>query len=167
MLIRTAHAEDVAALADFARWTYARAFGDSMSAGDLEHHLTHRLSDTYFSDTMREDTFLVAIDPALVGYAQIGAADVEGAAPGDEQLRRLYVHPERQNGGIGTALMKAALAHPRLGGARGIYLDVWEKNSGARRLYERFGFRVVGEHPFVTASGAVSGSDLLMLRRPS
>lgn len=164
MIIRPAAVSDVEALAHFARWTYARAFGESMAAADLEHHLAHRLSDAYFAQALREDTVLLALETELAGFAQIGPARVAGAAPGDEQLRRLYVHPDRQRGGLGTRLLHATLAHPRLKNARYLYLDVWEQNHGARRLYERFGFAVVGTVPFVTPSGAVTGSDLLMKR---
>ena len=135
-----------------------------MAAADLEHHLAHRLSDAYFAQAFEEDAILLACDPDLVGFAQIGAADVDGAALGDAMLRRLYVHPARQNAGIGSRLLHRVLAHPRLARAGHLYLDVWGENHGARRLYERFGFVVVGTVPFVTPSGAVTGQDLLMRR---
>jgi ribosomal protein S18 acetylase RimI-like enzyme len=163
--IREARAEDIHPLAAFARLTYARAFGESLAAGDLEHHLAHRLSDAYFAQAFKEDAILLACDPDLIGFAQIGAAEVDGAAPGDAMLRRLFVHPARQSAGVGSLLMRAVLAHPRLEGARCLYLDVWGENHGALRLYERFGFTVVGTVPFVTPSGKVIGEDLLM-RRP-
>ena len=165
MIIREAQAADLLGLAYFARWTYARAFGASFASADLEHHLAKRLSDTYFTQAHRDDTFLLALDTDLIGFAQIGEAHVEGGEPGDMQLRRLYVHPDRQNSGIGGRLMHATLAHPRLKNARRLYLDVWEENDGARRLYERHGFKVVGTVPFVTPSGVVTGHDLLMLRQ--
>ncbi len=164
IMLREAGSDDVPALAAFARLTYAAAFGASFEPGDLEHHLTQRLSDAYFAQALQGDTILLAFDGGLIGFAQIGAAHVEGGRPGDAQLRRLYVHPGHQGRGIGTALMNAALALPRLATAARLYLDVWEKNEGARRLYERFGFTVVGTVPFVTPSGAVTGHDLLMMR---
>ncbi len=164
MIVRPAATGDIAELAAFARFTYARAFGASMDAADLEHHLAHRLSDAYFARAFAADDILLACDPDLVGFAQLGATDAEGAAPGDVQLRRLYVDPARQNAGIGSLLMRAVLAHPRLAKARHVFLDVWGENTGALRLYERFGFVVVGTVPFVTPSGAVIGHDLLMRR---
>jgi len=165
MFVRPAGAEDVPELAQFARLTYAQAFGASMSAGDLDHHLNRRLSDAYFTQALREDVVLLACDSELVGFAQLGPAHGNGAAPRDEQLRRLYVHPSRQNAGIGSMLLRTVLAHPRLQGAAHLCLDVWGENRGALRLYERFGFVVAGTVPFVTPSGTVIGHDLLM-RRP-
>ena len=164
IIVREAGAPDIAVLAAFARLTYAMAFGASFAPGDLEQHLTQRLCDAYFAQASRDDTFLLAMEPDLVGFAQIGQAQVEGGESGDMQLRRLYVHPDRQNGGIGSMLMNTVLAHPRLKNARRLYLDVWEKNDAARRLYERFGFSVAGTVPFVSPSGIVTGHDLLMLR---
>ncbi|MBS0470504.1 MAG: GNAT family N-acetyltransferase [Proteobacteria bacterium] len=165
MIFRDAIAADIPILADFARRTYAAAFGDSMAASDLEHHLTHRLGDTYFAEALRRDVFPLALEGGLAGYAQFGRADVEGAQPGDMQLRRLYVDPGRQNSGIGSILMRRALA--RMAEAPRIFLDVWDRNTGAVKLYERFGFRAVGTVPFVTPSGEVTGHDLLMMLIPS
>jgi ribosomal protein S18 acetylase RimI-like enzyme len=167
MRIRPAQFADIAVLAEFARWTYARAFGDSMAADDLAHHLEHRLSAAYFAEALRNDAILLVLEDALTGFVQLGPANVEDDRPGDMQLRRLYVHPERKGKGIGSQLLRAALAHPAMQYAPRIFLDVWDRNEGARRLYERFGFRVVGTVPFVTPSGEVTGQDLLMMLIPS
>ena len=59
--------------------------------------------------------------------------------------------------------MDAAFAQERFAKARNIYLDVWDENMRARGLYERYGFRVVGQREFV-ANGRVLGSDLVMVR---
>lgn len=161
MQIREAQAADVPTLADFARFTYARAFGHSFAPADLEHHLTQRLSEAYFAQALTTDTILLAYDPALIGFAQIGPYD---EAPADAQLRRLYVHPDRQSTGIGSTLMHAAFELPNVKAAEHIYLDVWDQNESARRLYERHGFKVIGKLPFTTPTGTVIGHDLLMMR---
>jgi ribosomal protein S18 acetylase RimI-like enzyme len=54
-------------------------------------------------------------------------------------LERLYVDPEAQNRGVGGALLKKAKElRPD-----GFVLWVFQKNEGARRFYERHGFRLV------------------------
>jgi GNAT superfamily N-acetyltransferase len=56
-----------------------------------------------------------------------------------EVLERLYVEPDEQNRGVGTALLDQAKAlRPD-----GLSLWVFQKNEGARRFYERHGFRLV------------------------
>jgi GNAT superfamily N-acetyltransferase len=54
-------------------------------------------------------------------------------------LERIYVEPGEQNRGVGAALLdKAKELRPQ-----GLHLWVFQKNVGARRLYERHGFRLV------------------------
>jgi diamine N-acetyltransferase len=168
MIIRAAETGDIAALAELARRTFSEAFGHSLSASDLAFHLQNNLSDAYFRAATSVDVFLVAeIDTSLIGYAQSGAVEIPAPdrSPGDQELRRLYVEPAFQGRGIGRQLLDAILAHPRLKAAANVFLDVWEQNDGARRLYERYGFAVVGAHTFAVASGAASTRDLIMVRR--
>ena len=166
-LIRPAEQRDVTMLAALARETYSRAFGHSFSTQDLATQLETKFSESYFAQTLGRDTILLAEENGhLVGYGQFGTVSIAVAAATtqDGELQRLYVHPNSQRQGIGRALIEAALAHPRLAGAETIYLDVWDQNPGAQRLYESFGFKVVGKNPFVIDSRAV-GYDLLMARR--
>ena len=63
-----------------------------------------------------------------------------------------YVHflgvtARYRGNGIGTCLMKAAESRAREAGVARFRLDVEGRNSGARRLYERFGLRVVSRYP--------------------
>lgn len=53
-------------------------------------------------------------------------------------LDHLYVAPELQSQGIGTALLQAAQAS-----AARLRLHVFERNGGAQRFYLRHGFAVV------------------------
>jgi GNAT superfamily N-acetyltransferase len=56
-----------------------------------------------------------------------------------ETLEKLYVDPPDQGRGVGTVLLhKAKELRPG-----GLYLWVFQKNDGARRFYERHGFRLV------------------------
>jgi ribosomal protein S18 acetylase RimI-like enzyme len=90
-----------------------------------------------------------------VGYAQFGDVDIAEAeaCPRDGELHRLYVEPSLQGRGIGGALLAAALSHPRLAGAARIFLQVWDRNERAVRLYERVGFRRVGTTTFTIGAG--------------
>jgi GNAT superfamily N-acetyltransferase len=81
-----------------------------------------------------------------------------------ENSNASYVLSDYQHCGIGSRLMSAALTHPAMDGVQRLYLDVWEKNSDAIRLYERFGFRVVGSRRFEVASGEETNLDLIMMR---
>jgi ribosomal protein S18 acetylase RimI-like enzyme len=137
---------------------------------DLAAHLDGNLSDGYFRQAMAEDVFLLAeTEGRLIGFVQFGPLRiaVPEAFPKDQELRRVYVQAEFQNRGIGQRLLDAALDHPKLRAAANIYLDVWEQNLGARRLYERYGFAIIGAHGLATASGTAADRDLIMVRAMS
>ena len=162
--IRTGGAADVPALAELASRTWADAFGDSVSKEDLAAELEQKRSSAYFEGALHADTILVAeSNGELIGYVQFG--DVDAAAPerrpDDQILHRLYVATEQQGRGVGRRLMEAALRHPRLATAGRVYLQVWEVNDRAIRLYESLGFRTVGKTTFTIGAGHVT-EDLVM-----
>ena len=167
-MIRCATASDVQALSELAITTYAAAFGHSMAASDLAAHLENQLAPRHIEWMITHDTLLVAeINGQMIGFIHFGKLVhvAHSVAVNDQEVRRLYVAAAFQNQGIGTLLLQTALEHPHLRDADRIFLDVWAQNRGAQRLYERFGFVVVGERPFVVESGAETSCDLIMLRR--
>jgi ribosomal protein S18 acetylase RimI-like enzyme len=84
-----------------------------------------RLGRIFFE---REEIWVAVRDGRVVGYLGLGERTVEA----------LYVAPDEQNAGVGKALLDHA---KRL---RPEYLDLWvfQANEGARRFYERHGFRL-------------------------
>lgn len=168
--IRKAEAADVGSLAELARRTYAEAFGHSLLPSDLAAHLKSKLSDACFEKYLMDDTFLLAeVDARLVGFLQVGAARPDPlygpTSPSDAELRRVYVLSNYQNRGIGRRLIDTALTETDAKTVRSIFLDVWEENSGARRLYESYGFTAIGKRLFRVESGAKTGFDVIMVRR--
>jgi diamine N-acetyltransferase len=165
LTLRAAQPHDAEQLSAFAMRCYAEAFGHSFAPEDLAAHLAQQLAPRRVTRMIEEDLVILAeVDRRLVGFVQCGAFHDPLAQPGDQELRRLYVHPEFQNRGYGSALVEAALRHPQLCSAKRIYLDVWEHNQGAQRFYRRYGFVVVGSRAFEVESGAATSRDLIMVR---
>ena len=75
------------------------------------------------------EVWVAELEDAIVGFAALH----------DDLLGHLYVHPATQNHGIGTALLE----HAKGLRPEGLRLYVFQQNGGARRLYERHGFRVL------------------------
>jgi ribosomal protein S18 acetylase RimI-like enzyme len=71
---------------------------------------------------------------------------------GAAYLRLLLVTPAHQGRGLGEALLRAAEARARAA-ANEMVLLVTADNLGARRFYERAGYRHVGDLPSFTAPG--------------
>jgi GNAT superfamily N-acetyltransferase len=76
-----------------------------------------------------------------------GAVAVDGRKARQEgaRLRWFIVAPEYQERGIGTLLLKEAVAFCRRAGHRRLYLWTFEGLDAARALYEREGFQLCKE----------------------
>jgi ribosomal-protein-alanine N-acetyltransferase len=77
-------------------------------------------------------------DDELLGFSVMWFAADEG------ELGDIAVVPERRGEGIGNRLLLESVSVAASRGARSLYLEVRESNHGARRLYEKAGFSVVG-----------------------
>jgi GNAT superfamily N-acetyltransferase len=77
----------------------------------------------------RGPIFLAEENGAVVGFSGVHGWE----------LTHLYVDPPAQSLGVGSAL----LAHAKTESPEGLSLWVFQRNNGARRFYERHGFRLV------------------------
>src|SRR5688572_25238021 len=80
-----------------------------------------------------QEVWVAEADGVVAGFTALGTRE------GVEFMEHLYVAPEHQRRGIGTALMEKAKARR----PTGFRLWVFQRNAGARDFYERHGFRVV------------------------
>ena len=62
----------------------------------------------------------------------------------EAEILTVAVMPAARRGGLGAALMRAAMAECRARGADKMFLEVAETNAPARALYARLGFARVG-----------------------
>jgi ribosomal protein S18 acetylase RimI-like enzyme len=63
----------------------------------------------------------------------------------DYYLSNVAVDPQFRGQGIGTYILENAFKDAEKRGCKRVLLDVTLNNEGARRLYERFGFKVYGK----------------------
>ena len=99
-------------------------------------------SEGVFRDELgRSDrVYIVAAvdDDAIVGFAGLMLIDA------DAHVTTLAVRPRDRLAGLGTQLMLALISSGLELGARNLTLEVRATNSGAQRLYEKFGMAAVG-----------------------
>lgn len=147
VITRKAQRADIKSISELSIRTYIDAFGHTFTPEELKKRLEIRSVD-FYSKVFDKDTILLAEeDGQIVGYIQYGdvTLKMEGMTKKDQELQRLYVLASHQGKGIGKSLINAAMKDPRLKKASKIYLDVWEENRGAQKLYKSYGFEEIGK----------------------
>jgi ribosomal protein S18 acetylase RimI-like enzyme len=125
-----------------------RAFNPQQLLSELNNPLT----EFYF--IISEDT--------IAGYLKINRSGAQSDVHDEDSLEieRIYIDGEFQGHGLGALLISKAYERARAMGLKYIWLGVWEKNTGAKRFYERYGFIQFGSHAF--RMGDEEQTDLLM-----
>ena len=152
--IRRAVVADAAIVADIAARTFVETFGDLYPPEDLAFFLKDSYSvekQTVILSHPDYAIFLLERDGVVVGHAAAGPCGLPHpqVAPGDGELKRLYVLREAQNGGWGARLFDTVLAWLERDGPRTSWIGVWSENFGAQRFYGRYGFEKAGEYEFI------------------
>ena len=109
-----------------------------------------------WDDQWQENDFSSYFDPegiTLVHKEQelAGYSHVENRG-GQIFIRMIVVHPHHQRKGIGSKLLESVIAEGKEQ-FKGIGLEVFKINHGAKKFYERYGFNVENE----TSSSYVMG----------
>lgn len=99
---------------------------------------------TFLPNLHTDDQIRQWIRDEMVPGHEVWVAEADGRVVGfaaltNDLLGHLYVHPDTQNQGVGTALLEWAKGQR----PAGFRLWVFQKNEGARRLYERHEFHLV------------------------
>jgi GNAT superfamily N-acetyltransferase len=141
VILRTATLDDVANLAGVelrsALAGYAHIFPDSVpkpTQASLEERWRQVVSD---SD---RTVVLATVDDTAVGFVVYGPDTSD--LPADGVLRKLYVLPDHSGHGLGSVLHDHAIRELRAAGFVKARLWVLERNTVAREMYERRGWKL-------------------------
>lgn len=165
--IRIATTDDARALAALGERTFRDTFAADNTPENLAAHLAATYGNALQLAELRDPAcaYVVAEDArGLIGFALLhdgvpAPPDVPGAAT---NLARIYVDHAWHGRGVGRAMMREACRRARRGGARHLWLTVWERNPGSIAFYLRLGFRDVGATAFWV--GADRQADRVMVR---
>lgn len=146
--VRAAVAEDAYAVAQVHVRSWQSAYRGLIAQEYLDSLAPETRAGRYTFGRMgfQLPSTLVAVDgTAIRGLAILGLCRDSDLANFGE-LMAIYVDPTYVGSGIGQLLMAAARERLRLVGVREAVLWVLDGNVGARRFYERDGWRVDGAH---------------------
>jgi ribosomal protein S18 acetylase RimI-like enzyme len=93
---------------------------------------------TRYFDFSAYQISVIVLDGNDIGYLKIDRTDAAIF------LANVHVHPDHQNQGIGSKIIKSLLVEAEQQGVP-VSLKVLKVNQAARRLYERFGFSIEEE----------------------
>ncbi|MEN5059153.1 GNAT family N-acetyltransferase [Luteimonas sp. TWI1416] len=159
---------DAARLSALAARTFTETFGHLYPRHDLQAFL----DEAYAVERQRivlthpdYAVWLLERNGEAVGHAAAGPCGLPHAevAPGDGELKRLYLVRGLQGAALGTRMMQVAMDWLLREGPRTLWVGVWSENLGAQRFYGRYGFGKVGEYLFPV--GATQDLEFI-LRRP-
>ena len=106
-------------------------------------------------------------DEDAAGYPEFARplVELEQCVPDSFYINMLAAYPRFRGMGLGSALLGRVDALARAAGCSLISIEVFETNTGALRLYRRFGYQLRESRP-VVASEFAEAQDVLLLTRP-
>ena len=112
--------------------------------------------------------YLLPGEPEPIDYSTMPAMfvplqELENLAPGTWYVNVLAAYPEHRGKGYGTRLLDLADRIAADAGASGLSIIVSEANDGARRLYERCGYREIAKRPMVKEDWENRGENWVLL----
>lgn len=158
-MIRTATAQDAAALAVLAAATFPLACPPHTSEESIRAFIAAHLTEHRFAEYLADPARLLLIaetDGVPSGYTML----VEGEPVDPDvaaaitvrptiELSKCYVRTEAHGSGLSGELIAASIEAARERGAAGMWLGVNNENVKANRFYEKHGFRQVGTKKFL------------------
>jgi len=118
---------------------YLEHIGVALDAGDLDHDVAEWRSEY---DGI-SGVLLVVEDP--MGEV-VGTAGVRRLGPDLGELKRMWIRPERQGGGLGRRLLAHCLDEARRLGLRRLRLDTQRRMEAALRLYRSHDFHEIPDY---------------------
>lgn len=167
--IRQARAGDGAALSLIGAATFLETYAHMIPGADIVAHCAEKHAAGVYEAWIGDPSATVWIAEtevgAPVGYLVLTRATlpVEGPAPDDLEVQRIYVLTHFQKTGLGYALMNLALSRAREKGAARVVLGVHKENAKALAFYARHGFEPVAGRSFTVGSRVYC--DHVMARR--
>ncbi len=140
VLIEPARVEHLAEISNLAAVIWRAHYPGIITPAQIDYMLARM----YDVETMRRELengivwFRALVDGELRGFASVGSAEIAT----EFKLHKLYVHPDHQRHGLGSALLKECESSARARGATTLLLNVNKRNEKAIAAYLKRGFTV-------------------------
>ncbi|EIM05697.1 hypothetical protein A1A1_14894 [Planococcus antarcticus DSM 14505] len=133
-------AEDIKQVQDIAHKTWNSTYEGIIPLDVQENFLRSAYNDERMEQRMESSViFVVDISGKVVGFANFSQVNKDGIVG----LAAIYIYPEFQGKGIGSALLQKGIK--ALDGVKEIFVDVEKDNLSGLKFYEAKAFEVVRE----------------------
>lgn len=152
--IRPATAADAVLLAELGSLTFSQAFAKDNTPKDMALYLQQAFSPEIQAAELADPAcvfWLVSEADIISGYTKLQSGLLLNCLSTQNTLKisRLYVLEQFWGNGIGTYLLNEINQYARKKGFESIWLTVWDQNPRAIKLYQKLGFKIVGDEDFI------------------
>jgi ribosomal protein S18 acetylase RimI-like enzyme len=170
IIVRDARSEDAFQVAELGFLVFSITFGHSVEP----HQLRSYLEESYSMPATAADisdpskAMIVATNGkngAIIGFALLTRGTTEPCIEhlqNTVELQRIYIHPSFHGKGVGKLLANRLENMAREQGYKYMWLGVWEENHKAMKVYEKLGYKRVGDHEFTI--GEIVQTDHIMVK---
>ncbi|MBM7661065.1 ribosomal protein S18 acetylase RimI-like enzyme [Bacillus mesophilus] len=138
--IRKMKLEDIKQVQDVAKTSWNSTYAGIIPSEIQEQFLRFAYNEEQMKQRLeRSFLFVAEVESEVVGFANFSKVKENGTA----ELGAIYLYPEYQNKGIGSALLQEGIKE--LKGVKEIYINVERDNNIGKTFYEAKGFMVVKE----------------------
>lgn len=140
-IIREMNEEDTKQVQDVAKQSWNSTYDGIIPDNIQENFLKAAYSDEMMKKRLHASFIYVAeMENEVVGFANFTPVNDEGKS----ELSAIYLYPNCQGKGIGTALLQKGMKE--LENVKEIYIDVEKENQIGKTFYEAKGFKIIKEY---------------------
>ena len=140
-IIREMKREDMKQVQDVAQKSWHSAYEGIIPRQIQENFLKVAYSDEMMEKRLNESLIFVAVmNNKVVGFSNFTTVNNAGQA----ELSAIYLYPNHQGKGIGTALLQQGIE--TLKNVKTIYIDVEKENNSGIIFYQAKGCKVIKEY---------------------
>lgn len=163
--IKQATINDLSALQQIGRQTFAETFSTSNSEENMANYLEEGFSaEKLLSELNSEGSqfYFALLNNEVIGYLKLNAGQSQTELRDDTavEIERIYVLGAYHGKKVGQLLYDKAIEVAERSGAEYVWLGVWEQNPRAIRFYEKNGFIAFDKHIFKL--GEEEQTDIMM-----
>lgn len=138
--IREMRDADIQKVQEIAKVSWHDTYEGIIPLNIQDNFLEFAYNDAQMKRRLEQSVIYVAeVEGQVVGFANYSQISKEGKV----ELSAIYLHPNSQGVGIGTALLKEAAVN--LQGLKEIYINVEKENQIGLNFYEAKGFEIIDE----------------------